>query len=238
MAHGRHFIPGPGPAYDRFFENIRRYVDARCGPPDAPEWSHIPPAERTALNAAYADWHAAYTPTLKPHTPAETAARNAAWQRSKRVLSRFIQVWFQGFPDIVTEEDLRNMGIPPVSKTQSGVPPPKAQAEADLVFPGIHLVELRRIRPAAGFDPPDPRSNYGVRIYYGLTGEPSEQFPFRLTGPLKTAKKLPYSVWTRNRKERFDFEGESGSTVYFCLCYENGKGKAGPFGPVLSAVIP
>jgi hypothetical protein len=77
-----------------------------------------------------------------------------------------------------------------------------------------------------------------VRIYYGLTGEAGEQFPFRLAGPLKTAKKLPYSVWPRKRKERFDFEGESGNTVYFCLRYENGKGEVGPFGPVLSAVIP
>jgi hypothetical protein len=130
------------------------------------------------------------------------------------------------------------MGIPPVDKIHTNVPAPEAQVEADLVFPGIHLVELRKIRPVAGFDPPDPRSDYGVRIYYGLTGEASEQFPFRLAGPLKTAKKLPYSVWTRKRKERFDFEGESGNTVYFCLRYENGKGEAGPFGPVLSAVIP
>jgi hypothetical protein len=41
------------------------------------------------------------------------------------------------------------------------------------VFPGIHLVELRTIRPVAGPMPPDLRSDYGVRIYYGLTGEAS-----------------------------------------------------------------
>ncbi|MDR2072928.1 MAG: hypothetical protein LBP60_05810 [Spirochaetaceae bacterium] len=77
-----------------------------------------------------------------------------------------------------------------------------------------------------------------MRIYYGFTGPASERFPFRLDGPLKTGKALPYSVFTRKQKDRFDFDGESGNTVYFCLYYENSKGEAGPFGPVLSAVIP
>jgi hypothetical protein len=50
-----------------------------------------------------------------------------------------------------------------------------------------------------------PAGGYGVRIYYGLTGETSEAFPFRLAGPLKTAKVLPYSVFTKRKKGRFDF---------------------------------
>jgi hypothetical protein len=213
-----------------FFKNIREYVEAKCEG-ESPEWTHIPDTERTALNEAYEDWYSAYT-------PAETAARNGAWKRSSKVLSRFIQVWFRGFPDIVTPQDLLNMGIPLLDDHPSSIPPPEAQVEADLVFPGIHLVELQKIRPVAGLAPPDFRSDYGVRIYYGLDGEASERFPFRMTGPLKTGKKLPYSVFTRRKKERFDFDDESGNTVYFCLRYENSKGEAGPFGPVLSAVIP
>jgi hypothetical protein len=58
-------------------------------------------------------------------------------------------------------------------------------------------VELRKVRPVASIDQPDPRSDYGVRIYYGITGEAREQYPFRLTGPLKTGKAPPYSVFTR-----------------------------------------
>jgi hypothetical protein len=129
------------------------------------------------------------------------------------------------------------MGIPPIDRIHTNVPRPENQVEADLTFPGIHLVELRRIRPVAG-TAPDARSDYGVRIYYALSGEPDDRFPFRLAEPLKIGKVLPYSVFTRRKKERFDFNGESGSTVYFCLCYENSKGEAGPFGPVLSAVVP
>jgi hypothetical protein len=53
-----------------------------------------------------------------------------------------------------------------------------------------------------------------------------------------TGKDLPHSRWTRRRKERFDFDGDSGKTAYFCVCYENGKGEAGEFGPMFHAVIP
>jgi hypothetical protein len=69
MAHKK-FIPGPGPAYDTFFKNLCRYVNAKCaGAPS--ERTHIPEEERTALNNAYAAWYTAYAPTLKPRTPAE-----------------------------------------------------------------------------------------------------------------------------------------------------------------------
>jgi hypothetical protein len=39
---------------------------------------------------------------LTAHTKADTAAMKGAYTRSKKVLSRFIKVWFRGFPDIVT----------------------------------------------------------------------------------------------------------------------------------------
>jgi hypothetical protein len=88
---------------------------------------------------------------------------------------------------------------------------------------------------------PDPRSDYGVRIFYGLSGEPTDTYRFRLNEPPKKGGDLPYSVFTRRKKERFDFEGESGNRVWFCLRYENSKGGKegeGPFGPILTAIIP
>ncbi|MDR2360121.1 MAG: hypothetical protein LBD85_02420 [Oscillospiraceae bacterium] len=225
-------IPDAGPKYDVFFNNVMRYVDVQ-----ASVWTFIPEAERKALYSAYNLWYNAYFPTTTLHTPAETAVRDEAWKTTKQVLSRFIKVWFRGFPDQVTNADLLKMGIPPLDTERTPIPPPENQVEADLTFPGIHMVELQRIRPVAG-TAPDARSDYGVRIYYGITGKASEKHPFRLDGPLTDAMELPYSVFTRRKKERFDFNGERGSTVYFCLRYENSKGQSGPFGPVLSAVIP
>jgi hypothetical protein len=91
------------------------------------------------------------------------------------------------------------------------------------------------------FGLPDARSDYGVQIYYGLSGPPRKAFRFLVAKAPKSSKDLPYSVFTGRKKKRFDFDEESGNTVYFCLRYENAKGDKegeGPFGPILSAVIP
>jgi hypothetical protein len=96
-------------------------------------------------------------------------------------------------------------------------------------------------KTAAWGIPPDARSDYGVRIYYGLSGEPTEARRFRAAPSSKTGRDLPESLFTRRKKERFDFDGESGKTAYFCLQYETpsgGDAGKGPFGPILSAVIP
>ncbi|MDR2020564.1 MAG: hypothetical protein LBQ14_07345 [Treponema sp.] len=163
-----------------------------------------------------------------------TVECQAAFKALKEKMRFFKDRYFKLFP--LTEGDLAALGLkerdPP-----SPIARPEAQAEADITFPGIHLVELQNIRTVKG-TVPDPRSDYGVRIYYGLSGPASEKFPFRITGTPKSGRDLPYSLFTRRKKERFDFDGESGNTVYFCLRYENSKGEAGPFGPVLSAVIP
>jgi hypothetical protein len=139
----------------------------------------------------------------------------------------------------LTPIDLARLGLKE-NDPPSPIPRPESQPTADLSFPGIHLVELRKIRVIGGA-PPDPRGNYGVRIHYGLTGTPTDNYPFRVTKPPTTGKDLPKSFFTRRKKERFDFDGESGSTVYFCLQYENptgGEEGKGPFGPILSAVVP
>jgi hypothetical protein len=115
--------------------------------------------------------------------------------------------------------------------------PPTAQVYADLTFPGIHLVELQKIRLVSG-SAPDSRSDYGVRVFWEITGEATEAGKIRITEESKTGNDLPRSKFTRRKKERFDFDGESGNTVYFCLRYESPTGGEGPFGPILKAVIP
>jgi hypothetical protein len=114
---------------------------------------------------------------------------------------------------------------------------PAAQPEADIGYPGAGMVELNNIR-AAGAGEDDPR---GVRVFWGVLGPATERDKFRLAAPPVRGEDLPHSAFTRRRYYRFSFDGDSGKTVYFCLRYENGKGGEkgeGPFGPVLSAVIP
>jgi hypothetical protein len=140
----------------------------------------------------------------------------------------------------LTLADLVRLGLH-LPTPPSPIPRPEAQVEADMTFPGVHLVELVNIRPVGTAVIPNSRSEHGVRIYFGLSGPPNGEYRFRLEAPPEKGSDLPYSRFTRRRRERFDFEGESGSRIWFCLRYENAKGRKdgeGPFGPFLSAIIP
>ena len=125
----------------------------------------------------------------------------------------------------------------------SPIPAPEGFAEADVAYPGVHTLDLFP-RPVKGQPPLDPRSDYGFRIHWGVMppgGAPVEAATGKKRELMKvpvTGDDLPHSRWTRRRKERFDFNGDSGKTAYFCICYENSKGEAGRWGPMFSAVIP
>jgi hypothetical protein len=88
---------------------------------------------------------------------------------------------------------------------------------------------------------PPARADYGVRIFWGIMGEPAAHDKFRLAAPPVTGDDLPHSTFTHRKRYLFDFSGDSGKTVWFCLRYENEKGGKegeGPFGPLFSAIIP
>jgi hypothetical protein len=227
------YIPRNDGEFNTWFKNLCQYLTVKTTGAN-PEWN-IPKADVDALNDAYIDWYTLYGPCLKPHTRAETAEKDLAKARVKKVIRPFVKQYLHFKP--VTDGDRISMGIPVHDTVPTRIGNPVAQATGDLTFPGVHLVEIKNLRPVGG-PPPDPRSDYGVKIFYGLTGEPSAKEPFRLSAPPKTGKDLPGSKFTRKKKMLFDFEGESGNTVYFCLRYESPTGGEGPFGPVLSAVIP
>jgi hypothetical protein len=202
-----------------------------------PPWG-IPAAQITELSGLTVTADTALAHAMSSErTHAVTVACKMAFNALVNKMRFFKKHYFLVPP--LTPVDLARLGFKE-SNPPSPIPTPESQPTADLSFPGIHLVELQDIRPIGG-PPPDPRGNYGARIHYGLSGTPTENFPFRVTGTPKTGKDLPKSFFTRRKKERFDFDGESGNTVYFCLQYEKAtggeKGK-GPFGPILSAVIP
>ena len=130
-----------------------------------------------------------------------------------------------------------------VHDENSPVPAPMGFAEGDVSYPGPGTLELH-LRPVAGQEPLDIRSDYGYRVYWGVY--PPGGAPVELaTGKRRLlmnvpagGDELPHSRWTRRRKERFDFHEDRGSTVYFCVRYENSKGQSGPWGPLFSAIVP
>jgi hypothetical protein len=199
------------------------------------EWG-VPAADITELNGFITVADAAMQlAESSDRSPVITAQCREAFKNMVGKM-RYIKTHYFHTPPL-TESDFAALLLDKPGYSPSEIPDPTAQPTADLTFPGVHMVELIRIRPI-GDAAPNPRTNYGVRIYWGLTGEPTEMNRFRLTELPKTGRDLPSSLFTRRKKERFDFEGESGNRVYFCLRYETASGKEGPFGPILTAVIP
>ena len=128
------------------------------------------------------------------------------------------------------------LGLKPKDETPTHIAAPVLPAEAELLFPAKATVEVTNIKHVPGHD--DPRAEYGVRIHYGILGEPTERDKFRIAHRPKTGEDLPHSVFTRRKSHRFNFAEDSGCEVFFCLRFENSKGDAGPWGNVISAFIP
>jgi hypothetical protein len=208
----------------------------------APTWN-VPSPEVTELqtltDAAAAALAAAQS---SERTSVVTANCKAAFDAMIAKM-RFIKSRYFLSPPL-TEADIISLELKPKDTTHTPVPPPTAQAEADITRPGVHLLELY-LRPVSG-SPPDPhRSDYGYRIYYGVlppggasvelaTGAKRELLKAPASGD-----ELPHSKFTRRKKELFDFAQEdSGKTAYFCIRYENAKGESGPWGPMFSSIIP
>lgn len=141
------------------------------------------------------------------------------------------------FKPPLTDADFISLYLAPPKETRSKIGAPDAQITGTILTAGEGVVKLRDIRYVAN-PSTDPRSDYQTVIYFGLTGTPSDLYPFRLSEAPKNGNYLPYNVRTHLKKYSFDLNGESGNRIYVCFRLENAKGILGPFGPILTIVIP
>jgi hypothetical protein len=129
----------------------------------------------------------------------------------------------------VTNRDREIMKIPVHDATPTPIPDPAGQASAEISYPGRAQLKLH-ISHVDG-TPADKKAGYGYRVYHKLCA-PGD-------APPNTGMDLTESKFSRRKVMMFTFPPtESGKTAYFCIRYENSKGKAGPWGPMVSAIIP
>ena len=216
-------------AFIAFLKGIINYLNAK-----RTEWSHIPTQAITNLSVLLDDLEVATETAAAQRTPAHTLARNNIQKEATKKLRLTVNQYLRFDP--VTDVDLVEMGIPVRDRIPTTVPPPRIPVEGILAFPAAGLVEMREIRGVGA--PLDKRADHGVRIYYGVMGTPSESDRFRITTRPLTGDDLPHSVFTRKKHHRFDFAGESGKEVFFCMRFENMKGDVGPWGTIISAFVP
>jgi hypothetical protein len=132
--------------------------------------------------------------------------------------------WLKAPP--MSEGDWAAMGFkrkdPP---TPTGTP--KAEAMVETFLAGRHELGMKIVYVSG--DPKD-RANKGYRIWYRVMA-PGEE-------PVTSPEQLNKSFYTRRKKDVVQFDyGDSGKTVYIAVQIEN-DGKKGPWGPLVSAIIP
>jgi hypothetical protein len=125
------------------------------------------------------------------------------------------------------DSDLISLGLKPHDTHPTPSPAPTAQVTVETYLVGRHELGVR-ITYVTG-SPEDP-ANKGYRIWHSVAA-PGET-------PPANPEELHKSFYTQRKKDLIEFEfGDSGKTAYFAVIIEN-DGKKGPWGPMVSALIP
>jgi hypothetical protein len=154
-----------------------------------------------------------------------TVACQAAFKALKEAM-RFIKDRYFKMPPL-SESDIAALGLrlPDTHPTPSG--PPKAETAVETFLAGRHELGMKIVYVSGD---PNDKANKGYRIWYKVAG-PGET-------PPADPEQLDKSFYTRRRRDLVQFAyGDSGKTAYIAVQVENG-GKKGPWGPLVSALIP
>jgi hypothetical protein len=158
-------------------------------------------------------------------TPVATAQCKAAFDTLAAKMRDIKRRYFLSPP--LVDADYISLGLKPpdTTPTQSGTPTAQVTIETYLI--GRHELGVKIVYVTGG--PADP-ANKGYRIWYSVTaqGEAAPENP----------EDLRKSFSTKRKKDVIEFEyGDSGKTAHFAVQIEN-EGKKGPWGPLVSALIP
>jgi hypothetical protein len=237
MANNANWLPGSRAGQFEMAVNWGNILDTKATP-----WG-IPTAQADALEALIIAAQAALNAT-------QGAGRGpVATQNCKTAFAdlvekmRFIKERYFFVPPL-TDTDVISLGLKLKDTTNTPTPTPGNQATAEHRPLRDHLLELV-MNIIGDLESDATSSDYGYRVYWGImpaggaavetaTGTKRELMTVPAGG-----EELPFSRFTRKKKEVFDFlESDRGKTVYFCIRLENAKGHPGPWGPLFSTVIP
>jgi hypothetical protein len=123
--------------------------------------------------------------------------------------------------------DFVSLGLKPRDTHPTPSRAPTAQVTVETYLVGRHELGVRIIYVTGS---PDDPANKGYRIWYSVIASGET--------PPANPEELRKSFYTQRKKDLIEFEfGDSGKTVYFAVQIEN-DGKKGPWGPMVSALIP
>ena len=247
MANNRDWLPGSRQGQlDMARTWISVFTEEIPGPQGTPVKKYIawgvPQDAFMQLGTVFATAQADLALAVKEETRTAVVNQNVRDSFAALInLMRDIKKRYYFVPPL-TNGDLVSLGLNVPDTIRTEVNPPTAQAGADITRPGEGLLLLHLKQLAGTIN--DSRAEYGCRVYWGIM-PPGGATIEQATGPNHYLMKvpdnttvLPNSVFTRRKTHLFEFTGDSGSTAYFRIRYENGKGNSGPWGPMFSAVVP
>jgi hypothetical protein len=127
----------------------------------------------------------------------------------------------------LTDSDYISLGLKPHDSTPTASGTPTAQVTVETFLVGRHELGVKIVYVTGSAT---DSANKGYRIWYSLTA-PGET-------PPANPDDLRKSFFTKRKKDRIEFDfGDSGKTAYFAVQIEN-EGRKGPWGPLVSALIP
>ena len=147
------------------------------------------------------------------------------------------------YKPILSNADFVALGLKPPKEKRSAVPTPVNRARGWIAtsIPSVLMVQWEYLDELSD----DQRSNYCVRVNYGLaTEDPAAQSAltgkhYYLSEPPRSPEQLPADFSTKRRKHAIAFPAEdSGKRAWFALRVENSKGEKGPWGEMFSGIIP
>jgi hypothetical protein len=223
-------IPKKDSDFNNWFKNLCQYVTVKTSvipPATAPEWTHIPAGEVTLLNNAYAAWYTVYVIVLKPHTPADTLAKDEARAAAEEVIRPFIGQWlmWKQVSDVEREE----MGIHNRNPRRPEIPPPSTVPELT-ISTGVPRQLLIAYRDKGSARRGKPADVHGIEVRWAFLAAP----------PQDIEKDLTQSSFDTKSPLTLNFEEyDRGKRIYLAGRWEiNREGIKGEFGDIESAIVP
>ncbi|MDR2359444.1 MAG: hypothetical protein LBD87_06580 [Prevotellaceae bacterium] len=214
------YIPRKSAELVAWSANFTAEITANAG-----AWD-IPPGEVDALesaNAAFATLHGLVD------SPAKTSIIVAEKNAARATLVKKIRelAGFRLRNPVITGAQRIALGLHVRTTTYATIPAPKSRPELSL-----HVVDFRRLKVLFHDKDSDSRAKpYGINgavIAYAVSGVPPAG-----------VHALTHSVLATRTPHFLEFtEEERGKTIYVAICWQNLKGKRGPWSEIESALIP
>ena len=236
MAHNQDWLPRSRTEQLAMARNWLNILETK-----AAAWG-VPPATVEKLQILTAD-------AITALDNAMSAARNAVTNQQVRTAFGALTDHMRDirrrhfFMPPLTEPDWVSLGmrLPDTNPTHIGLPTTVVTAE--ISYPHKNALSLF-VTPIDGHRY-DERADWGFRIYFGVlphSGDVSDEMMFErqyLRRAPQNPEELPHSHFTRRKRDLIEFPYDnSGKQCFICIRYENGKGDAGPWGPMVSSFIP